>query len=149
MHSCPCHTHSTYIVLPWCSNTPCQYALVHLRFEKATQRSSSPQCFDPPASLSGPRSLSRRETKASVSLRSVTQHVMSCCYSCRAFSHIPCIGCPSCERIRIQWSDMLRITRGCKATETLPVTPAAITLGLATVTQTQNDFHNTATAIIQ
>lgn len=50
-------------------------------------------------------------------------------------SYIPCIGRPSCERMRIQWSDMLRITRGCKATETLPVTPEAITLGLATVTQ--------------
>lgn len=29
---------------------------------------------------------------------------------------------------------MLRITRGCKATETLPVTPEAITLGQATDT---------------
>lgn len=37
--------------------------------------------------------------------------------------------------MRIQWSDMLRITRGCKATETLPVTPEAITLGLAAVMQ--------------
>lgn len=58
-------------------------------------------------------------------------------YNCTLLSHIPCIGRPSCERMRIQWSDMLRITRGCKATETLPVTPAAITLGLATVAQTQ------------
>lgn len=44
---------------------------------------------------------------------------------------VPCIGRPSWERMRIQWSDTLRITRGCKATETLPVTPEAMTLGLA------------------
>lgn len=45
--------------------------------------------------------------------------------------HIPCMGRPSWERMRIQWSEMLRMTRGCKATETLPVTPDTITLGLA------------------
>lgn len=46
-------------------------------------------------------------------------------------AHIPCMGRPSWERMRIQWSEMLRMTRGCRATETLPVTPDAITLGLA------------------
>lgn len=58
-------------------------------------------------------------------------------------SSVPCIGRPSCERMRIQWSDMLRITRGCKATETLPVTPEAMTLGLAANTEEkleQNSF---------
>lgn len=33
---------------------------------------------------------------------------------------------------------MLRITRGCKATETLPVTPEAMTLGLAADTKEKN-----------
>lgn len=51
--------------------------------------------------------------------------------------NLPCIGLPSCERIRIQWSDILRITRGCKATDTLPVTPEAMTPGLAATIQTQ------------
>lgn len=60
--------------------------------------------------------------------------LLLCHLSCEASSYVPCIGRPSCERMRIQWSDMLRITRGCKATETLPVTPEAITLGLATDT---------------
>ena len=35
----------------------------------------------------------------------------------------PCPGRPSWQRIRIQWSEMLRITRGCRATATLPGTP--------------------------
>ena len=49
---------------------------------------------------------------------------------------VPCIGRPSCERIRIQWSDILRMTSGCKATDTLPVSPEAMTLGLAAFTHT-------------
>lgn len=52
---------------------------------------------------------------------------------------VPCIGRPSCERMRIQWSDMLRMTRGCKATETLPVTPEAMTLGPTVVTWTHKE----------
>ena len=43
----------------------------------------------------------------------------------------PCPGRPSWQRIRIQWSEMLRITRGCRATATLPGTPPAITGGTA------------------
>lgn len=46
------HTQPTYIVPPWCSNTPCQYALCHLWCEITTQTSSSLQCFCPPASQS-------------------------------------------------------------------------------------------------
>ena len=43
----------------------------------------------------------------------------------------PCPGRPSWQRIRIQWSEMLRITNGCSATATLPGTPPAITGGAA------------------
>lgn len=45
---------------------------------------------------------------------------------------------------------MLRITRGCKATETLPVTPEAITLGLAAERQTRAALNTTtATAALR
>lgn len=44
---------------------------------------------------------------------------------------------------------MLRMTRGCRATETLPVTPEAITLGLAAVTKTGATLAPHATTRIQ
>lgn len=136
---------TTYIVPPWCSNTPCQYALCHLWCEITTQKSSSLQCFSLPASRSE-HQLLRRDNKRELASNMVsfnrliyrknkTEQIFAAfCLHVIVFkrmSYVPCIGRPSCERIRIQWSDMLRITRGCKATETLPVTPEAITLGLA------------------
>lgn len=143
-----CHRHitqSTHTAPPWCSSTPCQYALGHLWCETATQRSSSPQCFSPPASRSELRSLSDTGYKNfSLCLLCffVTENARHSKHSIHltdASTCVPCIGRPSCERMRIQWSDMLRMTRGCKATETLPVTPEAMTLGPTVVTWTHKE----------
>lgn len=59
VHYCPQHLNKAYTVPPWCSSTPCQCALCRLWCETAAQRSSSPQCFDPPVSQSELQSLSR------------------------------------------------------------------------------------------